>query len=176
MLALLKGGQVIQAVAEQSWFDLPGNRSVSPAYDGWSSIDGYSLATIEAAVAVPEGKIVVSTEIQLIEGQPRYAHTLADYVEPTPEDISDRQFFQYLANEQLITEAEALAAVQTGTIPAAMQALIDQLPAEQQFPAKMLVSGATIFRRSHPVAEMIRQLFAWTPTRADQAWKDASKL
>ena len=78
--------------------------------------------------------------------------------------------------EGRITEAEALAAVGTGTIPAAMQALIAQLPADQQFAAKMLVSGATIFRRLHPVADMIRQLYQWAPEQRDAFWLAASKL
>lgn len=96
--------------------------------------------------------------------------------EPIPDEISDRQFFQQLAVEKRITEAEALAAVATGTIPAAMQALIAQLPADQQFAAKMLVSGATIFRRLHPVADMIRQLYQWTPEQRDAFWLAASKV
>ena len=96
--------------------------------------------------------------------------------EPVPDEISDRQFFQRLAMEGRITEAEALAAVATGTIPVAMQALIAQLPADQQFAAKMLVSGATIFRRLHPVADMIRQLYQWSPEQRDAFWLAASKV
>lgn len=98
---------------------------------------------------------------------------------PDPElipDISDRQFFQQLAVEGRVSEAEALAAVATGTIPAAMLALINQLPADQRFNAKMLVSGATTFRRAHPVSELIRQLYSWTPAQADKFWKDAYLL
>lgn len=92
------------------------------------------------------------------------------------DDISDRQFFQQLAVESKITEAEALAAVASGVIPAAMLALIEQLPVDQRFNAKMLVAGATTFRRTHPVSEMIRALYQWTPAQADKFWKDAYLL
>ena len=56
-----------------------------------------------------------------------------------PGVISDRQFFQALALPpyEVITQEEALAAVRTGAIPTAMQAMSDALPAEAQFSATM---------------------------------------
>lgn len=95
---------------------------------------------------------------------------------PVPEEISDRQFFQQLAVLGMITEQEALAAVATGTIPAAMGALIDQMPSGQQFAAQMLISGATIFKRSHPMANMIGGLYGWTAQQSDDLWRAAAAL
>lgn len=99
-----------------------------------------------------------------------------EVVEPAPEEISDRQFFQELANREIITEEEALAAVMTGTIPAAMQAMIDALPEEQQFPATMLVSGATTFHRRHPLTGLIGILGSWDDAGLDKLWRDAHAL
>ena len=96
--------------------------------------------------------------------------------EPVPDEISDRQFFQQLAVLGVITQQEALAAVATGTIPSAMAALIDQLPEAQQFPAQMLVSGATTFRRSHPISGFIGGLYGWTDEQADDLWLAAALL
>lgn len=96
--------------------------------------------------------------------------------EPVPDIISDRQFFQELANRSVISQQEALAAVATGAIPAAMLALISQLPEEQQFPAQMLVSGATTFRRSHPIAALIGGLCGWTAEQTDDLWRAAFEL
>ena len=93
-----------------------------------------------------------------------------------PPKISDRQFFQQIAVEGKITEAEALAAVATGTIPQAMNGLIEQLPEDQQFPSKMLVAGATEFLRDHPVTQLIGQLYGYRAADIDRIWREASLL
>jgi len=97
-------------------------------------------------------------------------------ISEVPKIISDRQFYQQLAVLQLITEDDALAAVMTGTIPPALQALVDVLPTEQQFSAKMLLSGAVEFQRQHPLTLAFGQALGWTSEQLDQLWTDASKL
>ncbi|NTS30658.1 hypothetical protein HQ945_05270 [Phyllobacterium sp. BT25] len=96
--------------------------------------------------------------------------------EPVPGTISDRQFFQQLAVGGLITESEALAAVQTGTLPAAIVAFIDQLPDEQQFPARMLLTGATSFERAHPLTDAFGSMYGMDREQIDQLWGDAAQL
>lgn len=96
--------------------------------------------------------------------------------EPVPHSISDRQFFQQLAVLGKITEAEAEAAVATGEIPAAMLALVDQLPAEQQFPARMLLKGATVFEYSHPMTSTIASLYDWNETQKADLFRAAAVL
>lgn len=99
--------------------------------------------------------------------------------EPQPAqvaDISDRQFFQALADRGEITEAEALDAVGPGIIPPAMDALIDQLPQDQRFAARMLIRGATRYERQHPIADLIRGLYGWTVEQADDFWRFAATL
>ncbi len=101
---------------------------------------------------------------------------------PVPEpveiipDISDRQFFQALAIRSEITEAEALDAVGPGIIPPAMDALIDHLPEDQRFPARMLIRGATRYERQHPIADLIRGLYGWSVEQADDFWRFAATL
>ncbi|RVD40991.1 hypothetical protein EN742_11290 [Mesorhizobium sp. M4A.F.Ca.ET.020.02.1.1] len=95
---------------------------------------------------------------------------------PVPEAISDRQFFEALAVREIITEAEALAAVKTGEIPAAMASLVDALPEASRFPAEMLLSGATEFQRAHPLTAVFGQAFGWTDAEIDAFWTDASAL
>lgn len=82
--------------------------------------------------------------------------------------ISDRQFFQALAMQGLISQAEALAAVKTGDVPAAMQAVIDALPEEQRFATTMLLSGATTFEFGNPLVG----LFAASQGMDDSATRD----
>jgi hypothetical protein len=97
---------------------------------------------------------------------------------PVPETVSDRQFFQALAMPpyELITREEALAAVKTGEIPAAMVTLINALPDESRFGAEMLLSGATEFKRAHPLTAALGLAFGWDNAKIDQFWRDAAKL
>lgn len=92
-----------------------------------------------------------------------------------PEVISDRQFFQALAQPpfELITKEEALAAVKTGDIPPAMSALIARLPEDARFGAEMLLSGATEFRLSNPLVTTFAAAFS---INAETLWIEASKL
>lgn len=105
---------------------------------------------------------------------------IAEYValeiEPVPDSISRRQFFQQLAVQEIITKAEALAAMQTGVIPAPLQAIIDTLPEENQFEAQMLVIGADTFNRAHPLTEVVRLALGWTEEQRNNFFRDAAKL
>lgn len=107
---------------------------------------------------------------------------VAPYVEPpapppqVPETISDRQFFQALAIEGIITQAEALAAVKTGDVPSGMLPLIAELPEANQFAAEMLLSGATEFKRSNSLTVAFGAAYGWTDGRIDAFWIAASQL
>lgn len=93
-----------------------------------------------------------------------------------PEQISDRQFFQQLAVIGTITQQEAIDAVRTGTIPAAMLAVINQLPSADQFNVTMLISGATTFERHHPKTIELGQMLGWTDQQMDELWRNAAEL
>lgn len=97
--------------------------------------------------------------------------------EPTPDEISRRQFFQYLAVIGIISKDEALAAVQGGVIPAPLQAIIDQLPtADDRFDAQMFVVGAQNFNRLHWLTDKVRQAMAWTLEQRDDFWRQSAKV
>lgn len=111
-------------------------------------------------------------------------YTNGEFHKPSPPEpvvvvppvISDRQFFQQLAVTGLITEAEALAAVKTGDIPAALMNLVQALPADQQFAAEMLLSGAVSFVRTHNLTVFFGLMMGWTSQELDSLWIEASKL
>lgn len=101
--------------------------------------------------------------------------------EPTPpsvvpQTISDRQFFQQLAVEGIISEDDAISAVATGTIPPVMMPLISSMPPESQFSAKMLLCGATVFERYHPMTSAIGTSYGMTPEQIDNFFIAASLL
>ena len=95
--------------------------------------------------------------------------------EPVPAEISDRQFFQQLAVAGLITEEQALAA-NAAVIPSPLLAIIGQMPSGDQFAAKMLVSGATVFQRNHPMTEAIGAAQGWTAAQIDDFFRAAALL
>jgi hypothetical protein len=134
------------------------------------------VATAEAAraaaVAAAEAALAGRDEtIATLEA--RIAELTA---QPASIIVSDRQFFQSLAMGGKITEAEAEAAVATGTIPADMAALVDQLPPDQQFNARMMLKGATIFRSDHPLSDMLAALYGWSEEQKLDLFRVASQL
>lgn len=95
---------------------------------------------------------------------------------PVPASISDRQFFQQLAIMGVITEAEALAAVGPGVLPASMNALIEALPAPMQFPVRILLTGAVTFERNHPMTPVLGGAFGWDDAQLDAVWREGAAL
>lgn len=130
------------------------------------------------AFTVPAGKVSV--------GPPRYALANGAAVEtydvadepapPVPETITDRQFFQQLAIQGVITQDEALAAVGPGTLPATLAGLLAQLPADQQFGAKMKLIGQVEFHRHAPITGALAQMFGWDSATTDTFWRTAALL
>lgn len=100
------------------------------------------------------------------------------YVAPAPlvpSQISDRQFFHQLCIAGIITEADALAA-NAAVIPQPLLDIINAMPADQQFGAKMLVSGATIYERSHPMTIAIGMAYGWNDAEIDEFFVAAAVL
>lgn len=103
--------------------------------------------------------------------------------EPTPEPepavpdkISDRQFFHVLAKRGMITPEEALQAVKTGDLPAALEAYVSSMPDDQEFDVRMLLEGATEFRRDHPLTVAFGAFFGMTPEQIDGLFIEGAQL
>lgn len=94
---------------------------------------------------------------------------------PIVVSISRRQFFQQAAIASIITEDEAVAAVMSGTLPAAITAFIASLPADQQFGAKMLFSVDN-FERSSPMTNAFGQTIGMSLEQIDGFFTAASAL
>lgn len=104
MLALIHDDAIVSTVHPGGWFDLPDGSRSSPAQDGWSNGE-YHLAEIQPADPVPEGKRVVSTSVEMVEGRPKYVHVLEDI--PPPDRVSARQFKLQLLAAGLLDAVEA---------------------------------------------------------------------
>ncbi len=102
-----------------------------------------------------------------------------------PMVITDRQFFQQLAStpkpgatdgSTIITQADAIAAVSTGTVPSAMQPLINGLPAAERFAATMKIAGATQFNIADPITLAIAAAYGWSQAQLEAFWTAAANL
>lgn len=182
MLALLKNNTVLNRYdivgqfPEDGWADLPDGSRVSPAQDGWA-LRGYELKTIVAADPVPEGFVVQSQSLQIVDGVPKFVNELAAATPYVPPSITRRQFFQVLAIREIITRQEALDAVATGAIPAAMEDLIAMLADDDlQWNARMVISGAKDFERGNWFVQVFGQLRNMTPAEIDALWIDGDAL
>ena len=96
--------------------------------------------------------------------------------EPVPQVISDRQFAQQLAVLGTITWEEAIAWAARGDLPPAMEAAVAALPEEQRNPARMLLSSATTYERSHPLVPMLGATLEYDAAELDDLWRAAAVL
>lgn len=144
-----------------------------------AGIDGAALAGRDAALAEAEAarreRDAVMAErdalaVQLAALQPAPAPA------EVPPVVSDRQFFQALALAGAITPDEALAAVMTGVLPAPIAAAVAVLPEAERFAAWMLLSGATAFERTHPIAAQLGAALGYDAAELDALWRQAAAL
>lgn len=76
----------------------------------------------------------------------------------------------------LITEDEALAYVQTGTLPPAFSSFINQRPDDQRFDAKMKLTGANSFHRDNPLVSAFAGMYGMASSDVDNLWRSANAL
>ena len=129
-------------------------RAAEPEGAPWEAARAAALAELDRLAALP------------LDHDPR----------PVLPEISDRQFFQALAIVGIISEADALAAVMTGDLPAAFEAFVAALPSGEQFGARMALSGATIFRRDHPLTAAFGAASGKSPAEIDELFRLAASL
>lgn len=101
---------------------------------------------------------------------------------PVPAVISDRQFGQGLWHDGLISYEECEVFVSVGTIPKALQDIIDTLADDdtgQPTPRKeatILLKGAKEYQRANELVDVIRQAQKWTVDQLDQHWRGWAAL
>jgi len=164
-----------QGVEIQSWGNAPGQCAGIPdmvVLPNGDHVHCPAPGTLQDWRLVPRALVTGSPAAIVFDG----TQIVVTRPAPVPEIISDRQFFQQLAIEGLITHAEALAAVRTGDIPAAMAAFITSLSSDQQFAAEMLLCGATQFLRHHPVTIALGVGLSKTSDEMDAIWTAAAAL
>lgn len=165
---------------------LPGTPIVSGdvqfSYDTmllWSDAEraAHGVFPIVEPDAVPVGKVANGSTLADDGTAVRRVLTLVDAPPPAvPDIISDRQCFQQLAILGKITQDEALAAVTVGALPKVITDGIASLPDEQQFPARMMLCGATQFQRSNPMTPVLGAFLGLDGPGLDALWQAAALL
>ncbi len=93
---------------------------------------------------------------------------------PVPSEISRRQFFQELANRELITKEEALAAITSGTLPAEFEPLVAAILDEGiEWQARMALCGATTFERANWFVDYFAAMKGFSAAYMDDLWREA---
>jgi hypothetical protein len=78
--------------------------------------------------------------------------------------------------QSIITQAQALAAVQGGTIPAPLQTVVNGLPSSEQFAATMMLAADATFSPTHPMTIAIGTAYGWTSAQIDSFFQAAAQL
>lgn len=93
-----------------------------------------------------------------------------------PDEISRRQFFQVLANGELITREEALAAVTTGVLPTAIEDVVSLIAdTDVQFAVRMAFAALTFNRRNWCV-DMFATMQGMSSEQVDHLWRNGARL
>lgn len=157
MLALIHETEIISTVSPGGWFSLPDGSRASPAEDGWSN-GQYRLAAILPADPVPEGKQVVSTSVDLVEGQPRYVHLLEDVPPaPVPDRVTARQFKLQLLADGILDQVEGWIATQSQAI-------------------QIAYANSGTFVRDEPMMQAGFAALGFTPEQVDAFFTAADRL
>ena len=142
--------------------------------------DGRVSVTIdpgESFIGVPGPDVVLLTQQPGLRGWDEFVASGIPIAPAVPEVISDRQFGEGLWHDGLISFEDYIAFVGPGTIPAPLQAILDTLPDDDTgapTPRKVaigLVTGATEYRLSEPLVDVVRQAQGWTVEELHDHWR-----
>ena len=99
----------------------------------------------------------------------------AKNIDPYVPAVSMRQLWSQAAARGFITEDEALAAM-SGTIPARIADMVDNLPVDEAFASKMLLKSGEIIAANSMLASDIGQVFGLDENGQKEFFADAAKI
>lgn len=90
--------------------------------------------------------------------------------------LSRRQLLLGLAAEGFITPQEALAAAQSGAVPAAVDAIFAQLPQAEQLGARITWAAMSQAERGNPLVGLMAAAQGVSPAALDALWRGWAQL
>jgi hypothetical protein len=163
MIALHDNSQVYGTYPEGGWFTLPNGDRVSPAFSGWTGDDDLQLSEIAAADPVPSGKISTGQTAQMVEGVPKWVHSLEDVL-PSSTDPMDYPLSALEFDAALVRigiEREAVA-------PAIKQIFAGDIDAMADSLARWW--NLQTMTRDNEVMGLLKPVFNVTDAQIDAAW------
>jgi hypothetical protein len=165
MLALINNGAILQEVLEDSRVILPGNKPVSPTYDGWGNSEGYFLRSI-VDPGVPEGKVSTSRKLSLIEGVPTVSYDLEDApVEYRP--LTKYEFWDAAYDALGLKKTDVLS-----DIDVALAA--ETISEDEHYKMLLAINEASQFDRADPFVASLAAMQNITDEQLDSLWLWAS--
>lgn len=125
--------------------------------------------------SIPLGKRSTAKTLTDVEGVPTYVHTLEDIPVPVPYTITRRQMILQLVAQELITPEEALDAATTGAVPAAVQAVFDNLEPMDQLAAEITWATMSVAERDNPLVAALAAANEMTDQDVDAFFINASQ-
>lgn len=145
MLLLMKNGSVVGSAFEGGWVTLPDGTTFSPAAAGWT--DGEYSLEVEPPPPAPTPEEILAQERASMQ-------------------LSFAQLIIGLVTEGWITEPDGQGWL-VGTLPPAVLATINLLPAGQQFAAKAKATRPSVVLRLDPLVEMMALAQGRSPSEID---------
>lgn len=158
---------------------------ISAAYDPAEPLDSQALmailpdsAALLAQVAALQASLTAAErdrDAAVAERDQLRARLGTQPASPVPA-ISDRQFASELRRRGIITLDESLAYLGRGAMPAALQALLDQITDQVVHDDTLeLLTGATLFVRTHPATNAVGAAFGWSSDQIDEFFLAAAQ-
>lgn len=116
-------------------------------------------------------KLLVETSIDVAAETP-----LADDPRPLPPSVTVRQFAQAVAMLGYITQIEALNWATRRALPAQMEDMLDSIPEQYRWDARMLVEGASTYEPSNDFVTMFAIIANITEEQQFVIWRRAATL
>jgi len=125
-------------------------------------------------------KLVNGVEVEMTpeEIAAREAEELAwaNQPAPVPASVSRRQLLLALTQMQLITGEEALAAATTGAVPAAVQAVFDNMEPADKLAAQITWASMSVAERDNPLVAALAAANGMTSAEVDDFFRLAAGL
>lgn len=177
----LEDGEVIE-----SYFTVETTTVLRHDWDWARAADADVLAALRYwrlnQVDAPPGKRQVGYTIEDQDGAPILVPEYEDLPDappppaPTIPSISFRQFLLQARADGLIDDVEALAAAESRAMPAAIAAVIESLPADQQIAAKITWLTMTQLDRDTPLTALVSAALGKDDAATDDFFRAAARL
>lgn len=131
---------------------------------------GNGTAKIDADIAELQAQIAVVENFKAAIGLG------GAYTPPVPKSITRLQFLTAAGDAGIITKAEALAAAQSGAVPASIAAVFATLSESEQFSASVRWATMTIVPRNDPLVAAVATSLGMTSAQVDAFFITAAAI